>query len=269
MIFTGIASQREHHSQPAAADAKRQHRPTPAVQLLDLTLDSPAENLALDEALLEQAESAAQRGEVLRLWESHRHAVVLGRSSHIDAEVLQENCRQLGLPILRRISGGAAVLIGPGCLMYSLVLDLHKRPQLRSLSQAHRVVLGTIAVALAKLMPAVRCQGISDLALDGRKFSGNSIRYRRNYLLYHGTVLYAFDLELVDRCLKLPPRQPDYRQGRGHSQFLTNLPLPSAAIRRTLAGAWNVQGQLGDWPAELTARLAAEKYLQPSWTAHR
>jgi len=239
------------------------------VELLDLTLAGLAENLALDEALLDHSELSPHCGEVLRLWESPRHAVVLGRSSQIALEVHDEHCRQLGVPVVRRISGGAAVLVGPGCLMYSLVLDLQARPELRSLAQAHRAVLGRIAAALGRLLPAVRCQGISDLTLDGRKFSGNSIRYRKNHLLYHGTILYAFDLELVDRCLRMPPRQPDYRQGRGHSQFLTNLPLHPAAIRRALIEAWDVRGSRQDWPAELTARLAAERYCQPNWTALR
>jgi len=242
---------------------------TPTVELLDLTLAELAENLALDEALLDDAESSPHRGELLRLWESPRHAVVLGRSSQVALEVHEENCRQLGVPVVRRISGGAAVLVGPGFLMYSLVLDLQARPELRSLTQAHGAVLGRMAAALGRLLPAVRCQGISDLALDGRKFSGNSLRYRKNHLLYHGTILYAFDLQLVDRCLKMPPRQPDYRQGRGHTQFLTNVPLHPAAIRQALIEAWDVHSSRQHWPAELTARLVAERYSQPSWTALR
>ncbi len=40
------------------------------MHLLDLTLDSPIENIALDEALLDAAEAAPdENGEVLRLWE--------------------------------------------------------------------------------------------------------------------------------------------------------------------------------------------------------
>ena len=48
------------------------------MKLLDLTLDSPAENLALDEALLEQAEADGPQ-EVLRLWEPESPLVVMGR----------------------------------------------------------------------------------------------------------------------------------------------------------------------------------------------
>ena len=101
------------------------------MRYLDLTLPGPAENLALDEALLEEAESTGMPLETLRLWEAPQHAVVIGRSSHMAAEVRGDVCRELNVPVLRRISGGAAVVVGPGCLMYAVVLSLRLRPHLR------------------------------------------------------------------------------------------------------------------------------------------
>ena len=72
------------------------------VKLLDLTLPSAAENLALDEALLEEAEASAAAPETLRLWEPVQPAVVVGRSSQAQAEVRLDVCRKLGIPVLRR-----------------------------------------------------------------------------------------------------------------------------------------------------------------------
>jgi lipoate---protein ligase len=48
------------------------------MQLLELTLDTPAENLALDEALLLATEAAGEPQETLRIWEPRLHFVVLG-----------------------------------------------------------------------------------------------------------------------------------------------------------------------------------------------
>jgi lipoate-protein ligase A len=126
-------------------------------------------------------------------------------------------------------------------------------------------VLGILAAALERLTPGVMCHGTSDLALAGRKFSGNSARCRRQHLLYHGTLLYDFPLELIERCLRMPPRMPDYRAGRPHGGFVTNLPLKSEAIRRALVAAWDAHKPCADWPAERTARLIAEKYSRPEW----
>jgi len=235
------------------------------MQYLDLTLPEPAENLALDEALLQEAETSEHPDETLRLWEPARPMVVIGRSSKFDDEVDVDTCRKLGIPILRRISGGAAIVAGPGCLMYAVVLSYSRRPALRSIDRAHRLVLDTMATALEPWVPGVRCRGISDLAIDDMKVSGNSVRCRREHLLYHGTLLYDFPLELIDRCLKMPPRRPDYRVDREHGRFVTNLPLSPDTIHQTLTEAWGAHKPSSDWPQELTAQLAAEKYGRQQW----
>jgi len=235
------------------------------MRYLDLTLPIPAQNLALDEALLDEAEHAASPMETLRLWEPRQPMVVVGRSSRIDTEVRGEACRQRGIPILRRSSGGTAIVTGPGCLMYALVLSYQLRPMLRMIDHAHRFVLDTMASALRPLAPEVLRRGISDLAMGEVKFSGNSVRCKRDYLLYHGTLLYNFPLDLIDACLKMPPRRPDYRKDRLHETFVANLPLPCAEIRRALVSAWDAAEPCVDWPRDRTGRLVAEQYDRREW----
>jgi lipoate-protein ligase A len=233
--------------------------------LLDLTLPTPAENLALDEALLETAEEAVAPLEFLRLWEAPEPCVIIGRSSRHASEVRLEACRERGIPVLRRCSGGAAIVAGPGCLMYAVVLSYELRPALRLLDEAHRQILGVVADSLRALVPGVRHEGTSDLALDGRKFSGNSLRCKRSHLLYHGTLLYNFPLDLISECLASPPRQPDYRAGRPHESFVMNLPLACSEMRAALVSGWKANVPLAGWPRELTAKLAVERYSQLAW----
>jgi lipoate-protein ligase A len=235
------------------------------MRLLDLTLPTLAENLALDEALLDEAERADAPPETLRIWEAPRPGVVIGRSSHVSIEVRGETCRELDVPVLRRISGGAAVVVGPGCLMYALVLSLRRRPELRAIDRTHAFVLGRIAAALQPMAPGVTARGICDLAIDDKKFSGSGVRAKRNALLYHGTLLYGFPLEMVGRLLATPPREPKYRQGREHDAFVTNLPLDAAALRSALRSAWEANEPCPAWPRAETARLAAEKYSRREW----
>ena len=266
------------------------------MQLIDLTLATPEENLALDEALLDAAEAGEAADEVLRLWESPQPIVVVGRSSRVEDEVDGDYCRATRIPVLRRCSGGAAVVAGPGCLMYAVVLGLARRPALRAVDHAHREVLGRIAAALAPLAPRVACRGTSDLVLESAaaaaacagsggsataspvrcpeaaetaavKFSGNSIRSKRGHLLYHGTLLYDFPLEQIERCLAMPPRQPAYRGGRPHGQFLANLPLPAAILRHVLATAFAATEPATSWPEQRTAQLVAARYGRRQWNA--
>jgi lipoate-protein ligase A len=167
--------------------------------------------------------------------------------------------------VLRRASGGASIVAGPGCLMYALILDLRRRPQARAVDQAHRLVLGRLASALAKHVPGVCCRGTSDLALGDRKFSGNSMRIRREHVLYHGTLLYAFDCGLIAACLKAPPRMPAYRQGRSHADFVTNVPLDRGQLIHAVCEAWSAMEPLPRWPRVRMAALVEQKYSQTAW----
>jgi len=238
------------------------------MQCLDLTLATPAENLALDEALVDEADADSYVGETLRLWEPPLPMVVLGRSSKLADEVLVDACRARGIPVFRRASGGAAIVTGPGCLMYALILSLRERPALRIIENAHRLVLETLVDALRTKSGNLRRQGISDLALGERKCSGNSLRIKRDHLLYHGTLLYDFPLALIDECLAMPPRRPTYRCDRPHHAFVANLPVAGAALRRAVIDAWNSWQPRADWPRSRTARLAAESY-RPIDIPHR
>ncbi len=237
--------------------------------LLDLTLPTPAENLALDEALLEQAELMEGPREVLRIWEPAAPMVVIGRSSRVAEEVDLEACRRRGIPVLRRSSGGAAIVAGPGCLMYAVVLSYELRPELRWIDRAHRCVLETMAAAIVPAVPLIQHRGTSDLAIGEFKVSGNSVRCRRRHILYHGTLLYAFALDTIGECLRMPPRQPDYRGGRAHREFVANIPLVCSELRRAVIGAWKAGEALNDWPREATARLVAERYGRDSWHLER
>lgn len=236
------------------------------MRFLDLTLGNPPADVALDEALLDEAESSPEPVEILRLWEPRQSMVVIGRSSRIAAEVNQPECDRLGIPILRRASGGAAVLTGRGCLMYAVVLSYELRPALRSIEAAHQFVLDTLSEAVRTLVPEVTRRGTSDLALRDRKFSGNSLRCKRTHLLYHGTLLYDFPTLLIGQCLGTPPRQPDYRGGRGHTDFVTNLPVDGQRLRAALTAQWRPIGNLETWPSARTHALVAERYSQAAWT---
>src|SRR5207244_9124660 len=107
---------------------------------VDRVLPTLAENLALDEALLLAAEENGP--EVLRLWEWRTPAVVLGAAGRLREEVYEEHCHADGVPILRRASGGGTVLLGPGCLVYSLVLSYARAPALGEIRASYCYILG-------------------------------------------------------------------------------------------------------------------------------
>jgi lipoate-protein ligase A len=232
------------------------------VRLLDLTLSTAAANLACDEALLDACEEGSG-GEVLRFWEPREYFVAAGFSNQLAREVNLAACRQAGVGVWRRCTGGGTVLQGPGCLNYSLILKIDSAGR-ETIPAANSHIMGRHRDALSALLGRpVTIRGCTDLAVNERKFSGNAQRRKRRALLFHGAFLLSFDLALMEKFLTMPSRQPDYRMGRPHVGFLTNLEVSADAVRDALRACWQADLPLAEAPDY--QRLAAEKYSSDEW----
>jgi lipoate-protein ligase A len=236
------------------------------VRFLELTLSSAAANLALDESLVLVSDGQSN-GEWLRIWEWAAPAVILGAGCSLAHEVDEAACVADGVPILRRSSGGGTVLLGRGCLLFSLVLAYERAPELMHIGSSYRYILERIcrSLGVADLHPA----GISDLALGQRKVSGNAQQRKRTHLLHHGTLLYAYDVTQVTRYLRMPARQPAYRQERQHAEFLANLPLTRNDVVLRLRQAFDTDEEPAVWPDERVRQLVETKYAREEWTRRR
>ncbi|HUG54156.1 MAG TPA: lipoate--protein ligase family protein [Vicinamibacteria bacterium] len=213
------------------------------LELIGRTPSTAEENLALDVALLRRLDQlsgdSGASGEALRFWSCDRPVVVLGRSGRADEEVKVPSCGEAGVPILRRASGGGTVVLGPGCLSFSLVLGYAGRPALRDVAASYAIVLGRVARGLG--IPGLARRGVCDLVWRGRKVSGNAQLRGRHGLVHHGTLLHDFDPALPSRFLHEPRRQPRYRRRRAHAAFIGNLPLAAEALMTRLAEAWDAR----------------------------
>jgi lipoate---protein ligase len=237
------------------------------MQFLDLTLPTVAANLALDEAFLIEAD--AGRGSALvRLWDPPEFAVVLGASRRIADEVFWDACRSGGVPILRRSSGGGTVLVGPGVLCVTVILPEDAAPGLSRVDLAHSYVLERLATALRSAVPDVTVLGRGDLVSNDRKFGGSAQRRLQNWFMVHCSLLIDFPIERVARCLKMPSRQPEYRAGRSHENFLANLALPRATAANAVVHAFSARVAplpIPLVPSALVESLLAEKFANRQW----
>ncbi len=118
----------------------------------------------------------------------------------------------------------------------------------------------------------ISVRGHTDLALvtlnsslHFNKFSGNSQRRKKNFLLFHGTFLLNFDLALVGEFLRMPSKQPDYRANRNHGDFLTNLKIPAPKIKSALAEIWNATDELQGFPQSRIQKLAGKNIQRDEW----
>jgi lipoate---protein ligase len=232
---------------------------------LDLTLPSPEANLACDEALLDACDAGGRPG-VLRFWEPCQPFVVLGYANHAASEVNVAACQGRDIPILRRCTGGGTVLQGPGCLNYALVLPVDADARLGSVTETNRFILEQHRQALGRLLAqTVLARGQTDLALGALKFSGNAQRRKGRAILFHGTFLLGLDLALMEELLRFPSRQPDYRQGRSHAEFVAHLPLDAPAVKQVLRQVWSAGEPLELVPLAETEALVQSRYGRAEW----
>jgi lipoate-protein ligase A len=206
----------------------------------DISFASIEDNMLYDENLLECAETGLG-DEVLRFWEAPSLCIILGKVSKDPVEVKKDEAAKDGIKIIRRMSGGGTVLLGPGCLNYSLVLSLAERPELKDIKKSYESILNRISCSFQNIGINAKFEPLSDMAIEGRKFSGNAQWRKRRFMLHHGTILYNFPIEKIERCLKMPPSEPPYRKGRSHSDFLCNVGIPAKDVKKVIEKAFSVE----------------------------
>lgn len=184
--------------------------------------------------------------------------VVLGASNTPAGEVHEDHCRADEVPVLKRYGGGGTVLLYSGSLVVSLGTWVRQHYQnrlyFRALNQAVVAALGTRWPVLG----ALGQNGLSDITHGDRKVAGTSLFRSRNYLLYQASILARLDIEAIQRYLKHPSKEPDYRGRRGHREFLTSLD--------EIVPDFSVAAALTTLSAELPRTLAAslgDEWVEP------
>ncbi|MCB9228768.1 MAG: hypothetical protein H6618_04070 [Deltaproteobacteria bacterium] len=166
----------------------------------------------------------------LSVWVPEYPMVVLGSSNRVEEECLEEACLRDGIPLLKRYGGGGTVLLHPGCVVLSLGLwTEHPYRNDRYFSMINQALAGCLLSRWPEL-EGIEERGISDLAIGGKKIAGTSLFRSRHYLLYQASVLVEPRAQLMGRYLAHPGREPEYRQGRSHEDFVSGLSLYVPAL---------------------------------------
>jgi lipoate-protein ligase A len=156
-----------------------------------------------------------------RVYRLDETAVVLGSGSDAARELHVEACRHDQVPVLRRRGGGCSVVVDPGNVVLSLALPVEGLGGIRTY---FRWISSWLIAELSDLgLPDVERRGVSDLVLDDRKIAGSCVHREKRLLYYSVTILVDGDVGKIERYLQHPPREPDYRSGRHHRDFVRPL----------------------------------------------
>ena len=157
----------------------------------------------------------------VRVYEWSDVSVVIGRGGKQELELEARNIVEDGITLYKRPGGGCSVVLDPGNLIVSVVLPI---PGLSGIKSAFASISQWLITALAACaIPDVMQLGVSDLVIGDRKIGGSCVYRTKGLLYYSTTLLVDHDPELVDRYLKHPPREPEYRIQRPHRQFMVSL----------------------------------------------
>jgi lipoate-protein ligase A len=145
----------------------------------------------------------------------------MGIGSQPDRELDLAACIRDRLPLYKRRGGGCSVILDLGNVVVSAVF------RVKGIADTHRyfkVATEWMISALQQLgFDRVVQGGTSDLVLNDRKIGGSCVYRSKDFLYYSASLLVAPSIELCERYLKHPPREPAYRRGRLHRDFMGRL----------------------------------------------
>lgn len=164
--------------------------------IVDRHQTDPYFNLAAEEYLLRKMES-----DCFMVWRNEK-SVIAGKHQNTLAEINVQFVNENNLPVIRRITGGGTVFHDPGNLNFSFLHtgEKEKLVDFRKYIQPVIVFLNSIGIRAG-------FAGKNDILVDGFKVSGNAEHVYKNKVLHHGTLLYAADLTLLEKALRVKPER--------------------------------------------------------------
>jgi lipoate-protein ligase A len=245
-------------------------------RMIDFEYHDAAMNMALDEAVSNGILNSSSPP-TIRFYGWRPSAVSIGRFQSLSDEVDLDTCRELGIDVVRRRSGGGAVFHDTdGEITYSLIAPEHLMP--KDINAAYRQVCGYIVSALASLGVRSEFAPINDILVGGRKISGSAQSRRNSVFLQHGTLLLDTDLANMFSVLRISDVKNAGRNISSAKDRVTSLAEHSDASRDEVLGALEAAFALdrncmhGGWSdAELreAERLVSLRYATNEWNQER
>jgi len=232
------------------------------IRLIETPAKSAFMNMGIDEALMNLTTLPT-----LRLYSWKPSAVSLGYFQNVTDEVNVEKCRELGVDVVRRVTGGGAVFHDTE-LTYSFITKNYPPGSL----EAYQLICGAVIKGLAKVGVNAAFAPLNDIVMGGKKISGNAQTRKKSVLLQHGTILLQVDVEKMFSILKVPDEKMKDKIIKNVKERVVGLNMPfdnvSDGIKQGFAEQFNAQLAPSAVTAEellLAEKFANDKYSSTEW----
>jgi lipoyl(octanoyl) transferase len=254
-----------------------------------------AMNMALDEAMFLLHE-AGMTPPTLRVYAWQTPTLSFGYAQSVAREVHLDACRQYGVDVVRRPTGGRAVLHDDE-VTYSVIMPTAVSASANDITEHYRLIGLALSEALSQLGLPVRLArpqrsarqrpatspacfaALSryELSVDGRKLVGSAQKRASNALLQHGAIPFTLDRQRLFQCLRVPSEQRSMMVQEAYVTMtavheIATAPVGPAALHEALrsgfAKTFGVAIEHGpllaaEW--ERAHELCATKYATPAW----
>ncbi|MEA5006651.1 MAG: hypothetical protein VB022_09590 [Rikenellaceae bacterium] len=169
-----------------------------------------------DASIMESPEDFA-----FKIWQPDKVYAILGRANNPKGSLIIENIVNDRIPVLQRPSGGEAVILSPGMLVFSAKMKFERGMNTREIFKSinRNLICRLSALGIDNLLS----RGISDLSIGEKKIMGSSMYLNKDNLFYHAVMNINGDTRLISKYLSHPTREPNYRKGRSHKDFVSSL----------------------------------------------
>ncbi len=154
----------------------------------------------------------------------------VGFHQEAEREVDLDYCRTSGIPVVRRVVGGGAILDGPWEQDYMVVVP-HGAPGTEgTVAGFYAHYLAPVRAALARLGVTAEPSGVNDLAAGGRKVSANGATTLEESWVLAGDILLDLDIAAMSRVLNVPDEKFRGKLATGMSDWLTSVKAVTGAF---------------------------------------
>ena len=180
-------------------------------RLLDTGSLPAAHNMALDKVIL-NARSSNLVPNTVRYLQFSPHCVLVGYHQSVQLEVEEKYCREHGIEINRRITGGGNLYWDESQLGWELYAPKNTPGIPRKLDDMYRLMCESVVSGLDRLGVKAKFRPTNDIEVGGRKISGTGGTEMGDTFLYQGTLLTDFDVDTMLNALKLPIKKLEDKQ---------------------------------------------------------
>ena len=226
-------------------------------RLLDTPPMTAAQNMALDETLLE-SKAGGDCPNTIRFLQFSPRTVLVGYHQAVQEEIRTDFCKANRIDINRRITGGGAIFFDENQLGWEVYCDKAFFDAPLPNTRLFKALCEPVVEALAMLNLQARFRPRNDIEIDGRKISGTGGTESDDAFMFQGTMLTDFDVDTMLKALKIPVEKLKAKEIDSVKDRVTCLKWelgeapPLAKLKRAIASGFEKRLRIRLEPGELT-----------------